>query len=203
MLVFDNADTEVTVEAGAEPWVAVFNTPSWVQGTARSECTTMETPINYTYYTCTVKGGGFGGATRLVKQGEGTLVLPDVEMKHSGHTDVWNGTLVFNGTMKNSPLWLNRHTKLVSAGTFRSIRADYNATVWPAGDGTVGVLTTDTLRLGFGSRVVFDLAEGGVSDRIDTKSVSIETKSWTYGPQYLAPVFEFKVKDIQIGRAHV
>ena len=200
MLVFDNADTEVTVEAGAEPWVAVFNTPSWVQGTARSECTTMETPINYTYYTCTVKGGGFGGATRLVKQGEGTLVLPDVEMKHSGHTDVWNGTLVFNGTMKNSPLWLNRHTKLVSAGTFRSIRADYNATVWPAGDGTVGVLTTDTLRLGFGSRVVFDLAEGGVSDRIDTKSVSIETKSWTYGPQYLAPVFEFKVKDIQAGR---
>ena len=116
VLVFDNADTQVAVESGAEPWVAVFNVPSWVKGTAPSDCTTKDVPIDYDYYTCTVTGSGFSGATRLVKQGEGTLVLPDVEMTHRGNTDVWNGTLVFNGTMKQSSLWLNRHTSLRSAG---------------------------------------------------------------------------------------
>ncbi len=106
VLVFDNADTQVAVESGAEPWVAVFNVPSWVKGTAPSDCTTKDVPIDYDYYTCTVTGSGFSGATRLVKQGEGTLVLPDVEMTHRGNTDVWNGTLVFNGTMKQSSFGL-------------------------------------------------------------------------------------------------
>ena len=76
----------------------------------------------------------------MVKQGEGTLVLPDVEMTHSGNTDVWNGTLVSTGRLKKSSLWLNRHTSLRSSGTFRSIKADYGATVYPGGDGQVGTL---------------------------------------------------------------
>lgn len=200
VLVFDNADTQVAVESGAEPWVAVFNVPSWVKGTAPSDCTTKDVPIDYDYYTCTVTGSGFSGATRLVKQGEGTLVLPDVEMTHRGNTDVWNGTLVFNGTMKQSSLWLNRHTSLRSAGTFRSIKADYNATVYPGGDGQVGTITTDSATLGFGSRVVFDLKNDFTSDRLDAKVLTVETKSWKYGPKYLAPVFEFRGEDVQPGR---
>jgi len=200
VLVYDNADNEVTIEAGAHPWVAVFNAPSWVQGTAASECTATKPTINYNYYTCTVKGGGFSGATRIVKQGEGTLILPDVEMTHSGNTDVWNGTLTFNGTMKNSPLWLNRHTALNSTGTFRSIKADYNATIRPGGESNIGTITTDSLCLGFGSRIVFDLGSDLTADRIDAKYLSIETKSWTYGPKYLNPVFEFNVTDLQTGK---
>ena len=47
VLVFDNADTQVAVESGAEPWVAVFNVPSWVKGTAPSDCTTKDVPIDY------------------------------------------------------------------------------------------------------------------------------------------------------------
>ena len=197
VLVFDNADMEVSVEAGAEPWVAVFNVPSWVKGTAPSNCTTKDVTIEYEYDTCTVTGGGFSGGTRLVKQGEGTLVLPDVEMTHRGNTDVWNGTLVFNGTMKQSSLWLNRHTSLRSAGTFRSIKADYNAKVYPGDDGQVGNLAADSVTLGFGSRVVFDLKNDFTSDRLDTKLLAVETKSWKYGPKYLAPVFEFRGEDLQ------
>lgn len=200
VLVYNNADNEVAIEAGAQPWVAVFNSPSWVQGTAASECTSTKPTINYTYYTCTVKGAGFSGDTRIVKQGEGTLVLPDVEMTHSGNTDVWNGALTFNGTMKNSPLWLNRHTTLNSAGTFRSVKADYNATIRPGGESNIGTMTTDTLRLGFGSRAVFDLGADLAADRIDTKYLSIETKSWTYGPKYLTPIFEFNISDLQTGK---
>lgn len=198
--MFDNADTQVAVESGAEPWVAVFNVPSWVKGTAPSDCTTKDVPIDYDYYTCTVTGSGFSGAARLVKQGEGTLVLPDVEMTHRGNTDVWNGTLVFNGTMKQSSLWLNRHASLRSAGTFRSIKADYNATVYPGGDGQISTITTDSATLGFGSRVVFDLKNDFTSDRLDAKVLTIETKSWKYGPKYLAPVFEFRGEDVQPGR---
>lgn len=200
VLVFDNADMAVSVKPGAEPWVVIFDVPSWVQGTAPSDCVEKDVPVVYDYYTCRVTGGGFRGATRVVKQGEGVLALPDVEMTHSGDTDVWNGTLVFNGTMKRSALWLNRHTSLRSSGVFRSIRADYNAGIYPGGDGRIGTLTADSMTLGFGSRVVFDLKKNFTADRINAKKLVIETKSWKYGPKYSAPVFEFRGEGLKPGR---
>ncbi|MBR0201172.1 MAG: autotransporter-associated beta strand repeat-containing protein [Bacteroidaceae bacterium] len=192
VLVYENADNTVTITDGAEPWVVIFNVPAWVQGNNPSEVSTTTAPT-FTYYKCTASGGGFAGATRLVKQGEGELILPAVAMNHSGNTDVWNGTLTFDGTLLNSPLWLNRHTSLNSKGTFRSIKADYNSTIRPAGEGVIGVLTADTLKLGFGSRVVFDLTSDITADRIVTKALTIEIKNWAYGPKYLSPVFEFNI----------
>ncbi len=127
---------------------------------------------------------------------EGELRLPAVAMNHTAGTDVWAGTLSFDGTMLQSALWLNRHTALNSnGGTFRSIKADYNATIRPGGPDSQGTITTDSLILGFGSRMIFDIYESGTSaDCITTRILNIETKltgNWlTYGPKYLAPVLE-------------
>ena len=94
-----------------------------------------------------------------MKQGEGVLVLPNVTEKHTGETDVWQGTLQFDGTFESSPLWLNRHTTLISnGGNFKGgIKADYNATIYPGGKNQVGTITASTLTLGFGSRIVLTL----------------------------------------------
>ena len=194
VLAFQNGNFDVTIADGASPWVAVFNVPAWVQGNNPSEVST-KTPPTFTYYTCTARGGGFDGATRLIKQGEGELILPVVAMNHTGNTDVWNGTLTFDGTMTKSSLWLNRHTALNSKGTFRSIKADYNATIRPGGADARGDITTDSLTLGFGSRLQLDIYSDGLSaDKLTARVLNIETKltgTWlTYGPKYLTPVIE-------------
>ncbi len=189
VLVAETNDTKITISSDASPSVATFNVPSWTQGNNDNDA------IHTTYYTCTVEGAGFTGATRIVKQGEGKLVLPAVDMQNTAPTDVWNGTLQFDGTLLNSSLWLNRHTTLLSnGGQFRSIKADYNATIQPGGE-AVGTITTDTLKLGFGSHVQIDLdAETQETDRLNVKVLRIETKNWQYGPKYLAPVMQFNVK---------
>lgn len=192
VLAFQNGNYTVSIADGAAPWVAVFNVPAWVQGNNPSEVSSVTDPT-FTYYTCTATGGAFGGATRLIKQGEGELILPAVAMKHTGNTDVWNGTLTFDGTLLQSALWLNRHTTLNSKGSFRSIKADYNATIQPGGKGTVATLTADTLKLGFGSRVEFDLKADLTSDQLAAKVLTLETKNWQYGPKYLTPVFAFNL----------
>lgn len=194
VLVYSNADNGVTIEDGVQPWVAIFNVPCWVQGKNAKETSTTIAP-EFTYYTCTATGGGFAGTTRLVKQGEGELILPAVAMRHTGNTDVWNGTLTFDGTLLQSSLWLNRHTALNSSGSFRSIRADYNSTIRPGGADKAGNITTDSLTLGFGSRLQVDAySENMTSDKVQARVLTLGTKltgTWlTYGPKYLAPVIE-------------
>lgn len=194
----ETRDMTVTVADGATPYIYTDNTPSHVEGTAPSNCTTKSTAINYTYYTHTLQGGAFAGAMRLVKQGEGTLVLPNVVETYTGNTDVWNGTLSFDGTLQNSPLWLNRHTTLISDGGkfLKGIRADYNATIIPGGKDKKGSIETDSLKLGFGSRVLIDLFNDGTTggltaDNIKANTLVVEKKDWLNGPKYLVPVFVF------------
>lgn len=196
VLVNDDADFSVNIEAGAQPSVLTFNVPSWVQGTAGSESTAKSPKINYTYYTCTATGGGISGNARLVKQGDGTLILPKADFTHTGETNVWGGTLQFDGTMKQSPLWLNRHATLTSdGGEFMSIKADYGSKILPGGADKQGTITTGTLALGFGSRLVVDLyADGLTADVVNATTLTIERKTgtaWTQGgPEYLMPVVE-------------
>ena len=71
-------DMTVNVQDGATPYLYIDNAPSCVQGSAKSESTAKEYPIIYTYYTHTLTGGAFAGDMRLVKQGAGTLVMPNV-----------------------------------------------------------------------------------------------------------------------------
>jgi autotransporter-associated beta strand protein len=191
VIVCETNDTKISVAEGAKPYMVTFNVPSWVQGT-NSTATNGKGKIDYTYYTCTVEGAAFTGAMRVVKQGDGTLVLPKADMTYTGETNVWAGTLSFDGSLKSSPLWLNRFATLSSdGGQFRSIKMDYAATLQPGHADNRGTVTTDTLLLGFGSRVVFDIYDNLSADQVNTEYLKIETKAWEYGPQYQKPVFEF------------
>ena len=191
-LLATTGDATVSVADGAAPAIFTDNAPSWVQGTAASECKTKDTEIKYTYYTHTLTGGAFAGSMRLVKQGDGTLVLPNVKQTYTGKTDVWAGTLQFDGTMESSPVWLNRFAELNSnGGNFKGgIKADYGSVIRPGGKESIGTLTTSSLDLGFGARVVFDAKDGNV-DKLVAAKMSIEKKYWKNGPQYNTPVFEF------------
>lgn len=191
VIVCESGNIDVTVAEGASPSVATFNVPSWVQGS------TNNSNIVYEKYTHTVGGMGFVGNTRLVKQGDGILNLPEVEMAHKGNTDIWAGTVNFDGTMKNSSLWLNRFAELNSnGGIFRSIKMDYASVLRPGGENSRGDVTTDTLDLNFGAVVEFDLYNDGLtSDRVQTKCIQIEVKDWKYGPQYSTPVFRLVLRD--------
>ncbi len=191
-LLATTGDATVSVADGASPAIFTDNAPSWVQGTAASECRTKDTEIKYTYYTHTLTGGAFTGGMRLVKQGDGTLVLPNVKQTYTGKTDVWAGTLQFDGTMESSPVWLNRFAELNSnGGNFKGgIKADYGSVIRLGGKENIGTLTTSSLDLGFGARVVFDAKDGNV-DKLVAAKMSIEKKYWKNGPQYITPVFEF------------
>lgn len=199
VLVSGNANLSVSIVAGAQPSVLTFNTPTWVQGTAPSECTTKDTRINRTTYACTVTGGGLSGESYLVKQGDGTLVLPKVDFTHTGETNVWGGTLYFDGSMMQSPLWMNRHTRLCSdEGEFLSIKAEYGSVIEVGkadASSTASNIKAETLSLGFGSRLLIDLyADDLTADRINVATLKIERKTgtaWTQaGPAYLMPVIE-------------
>lgn len=191
VLVCETGNTNISVSDGANPYIATFNVPSWVQGNDDNN------RIVYEYYTCNVTGGAFSGDMRLVKQGDGTLNLPAVEQKYTGNTDIWAGKVNFDGKLLNSRLWLNRFAELNSnGGQFRSIHADYAAIVRPGGEANIGEITTDTLMLGFGSRLKFDVRCAGEtlsSDKITTKYLKIEKKNWKYGPAYLTPVIEIAI----------
>ena len=200
LLISGYEDKTVSVQDGAAPNVLYVNAPSLVSGSGSQQATSATPKLpaqTVTTYTTTLTGGAFGGDTRLVKQGEGVLVLPNVTEKHTGATDVWNGTLQFDGTFESSPLWLNRHTTLISDGGkfMAGLKADYNATIYPGGKGKVGNITASTLEMGFGSRIVFDFANGSF-DQVNANALTVEAKTdqvWIdYGPRYKAPVLQFE-----------
>jgi len=204
LLISGYEDKTFAVEEGASPWVLTVNAPAWVKGSGSQQAvasTPKQPNRTVESYTTTLTGGAFGGATHLVKQGEGTLVLPNVTEKHTGATDIWQGTLQFDGTMQSSPVWLNRHTSLVSNGGkfMGGLKADYNATIYPGGKETVGSITASTLQLGFGSRIVID-AKDGQFDQLNATHLTIETKAtaaWkNYGPRYKAPVLQINAASV-------
>ncbi len=214
LLLAETNDMTVSVSDGATPYMLTVNTPSWVQGTdvngtsatkVKADGLTGVTglpEINTTTYTHTLTGGAFTGSMRLVKQGDGTLVLPTVTETYTGNTDVWAGTLSFDGTMQNSPLWLNRFASLVSnGGTFSGgITADYGSCIVPGGKDHCGNITTSSLTLNYGARVLIDLYAGSQNaDQINIGRLVIGCKSgdvWeNAGPRYLTPVIEFVQHD--------
>jgi len=198
LLVSGYEDKTISVAEGASPYILTVNTPAWVKGSGAQQAvaaTPKQPEQTIVSYTTTLTGGAFSGATRLIKQGEGTLVLPKVTEKHTGETNIWQGTLVFDGTMETSPVWLNRHTTLISNGGqfMGGLKADYNATIYPGGKDQVGSITASTLALGFGSRIVID-GSNGQFDQVNANSLTIEAKTedvWkNFGPRYKNPIVQ-------------
>jgi autotransporter-associated beta strand protein len=196
VITCETNDMTVSVADGATPYIYIDNAPSWVQGSAPSEATAETYAIRYNYYTHTLKGGAFAGDMRLVKLGEGTLVLPAVTETYTGNTEVWNGKLSFNGTMQKSHVWLNRHTTLLSdGGNFAAgVEAYYNSTITPGGAGNRGTITISDLTLDFGAKLELDLyAENPASnDLLKLNSLTLNRQPdafGQYGPEHKAPVF--------------
>lgn len=119
---------------------------------------------------------------------------------YTGNTDVWAGTLQFDGTMQSSPVWMNRHTTLnTTGGTFGGgLTMEYGATLNMGGEtsGTVSAATVSNLTLNYGSQVVFDVAgiSQGDNDLLTVSgTLTVDKKTggnWeTYGPEHLSPVF--------------
>ena len=195
LLVCEFNDTRINIAEGASPYMVTFNVPSSVEGTAESNATVKNTPINRSYYTCEVSGGALSGNTRVVKQGDGILTLPAVDMTYTGETNIWAGTVNFNGSAANSNVWVNRFgtlNSLAAEATFKSVKADYASVVSPGGDNALGTINADSIYvMGFGSRLKLDLySEGLQSDKIITKKLTIIKKNWEYGPAYQMPVIE-------------
>lgn len=204
LLICETKDMSVSVEDGAAPYILTVNTPTWVQGTdvngtsgtkvrSGSFGATNLPAIVTTTYTHTLTGGAFTGTMRLVKQGDGVLVLPEVTETYTGETNVWAGTLRFNGTMENSPVWLNRHATLeTDGGTFsKSISADYGATIAVGSGG----ITVGTLTLNHGARLKLSVGSDRTIAPVNISKLKLTTKTgnvWEqYGPKYLKPVIEF------------
>lgn len=191
VIVCETNDMNVSIAEGVSPHVLTFNVPSWVQGT------TNNNNIIYDKYTYTVNGAGLTSDARLVKQGEGILNLPAVAMAHTGDTDIWGGIVNFNGTMKQSKLWLNRFTEFnTDGGVFRGIEMEYASILRPGGVDKIGEVSTDTLILNFGAIMELDVVSASqTADIIKAKHVVIDTKSWEYAPEYLTPVMRFVLPD--------
>ena len=190
LLIAKTDNMTVNVSDGAAPAVLVVNTPTWVQGHDNNN------NITTTTYTHTLTGGAFTGKMRLVKQGNGILQLPNVTETYTGNTDVWAGTLRFNGTMQNSAVWLNRFTTLeTNGGTFtKSITADYGSTIAVGSEG----ITVGTLTLNYGARLVITLNNDLTASQVNVSQLVLNSKTgdvWeNYGPKYLKPVVEFRAQ---------
>ncbi len=167
-------DATFAVESGAQPYILTVNTPSHVEGNDDNE------NITYEYFTHTLTGAAFSGSMRLVKQGDGTLVLPAEEQTYTGNTDVWDGELSFDGTMAKSKVWLNRFAKLTSTeGTFKyAVSADYGSEISPGGDDNVSSITIDSLTLNFGAKLNVDgYSDGSTADVYNIGLLTLNTFS--------------------------
>lgn len=186
VLMAETNNMSVSVTSGAAPYIFFDNAPTWVQGHDDNNNITTET------YTHTLTGGAFSGSMRLVKQGDGVLTLPNVTETYSGNTDIWAGTLNFDGTMQNSRVWLNRFAELNSnGGKFqKGIEMDYGSKLRPGGADNKGTVEVNELKMNFGSRVVMDVNNDGTADKLKVTTLIVEKKDWKYGPEYNTPVFE-------------
>lgn len=182
--------------AGGTPAVLTINVPAWVQGHGDNNNITTET------YTCNLTGGAMSGTTRLVKQGNGILNMSNAVHTNSGNTDIWGGTVNFDGTMQNSAVWMNRHTTLnTTGGTFNGgLTMEYGATL-NVGEGDCSRVNISELTLNYGASVVLDV--NGMADaehdwlnattlNIDDSKVGID--AWeNYGPEYIVPVLKLNM----------
>lgn len=186
VIVCETGDMTLSAAEGVAPAVLTVNTPTWVQGHNNNNYITTQT------YTHTIAAGTFAGAMKLVKQGDGKLVMPAGVHSYSGRTEVWGGTLALDGELANSPVWVNRFGVLETASLKAPKGVDLHyASVLRLGNETAaGSLTTGDLTLGFGSIVEIDVFPNMTADSFNAARLTIEKKDWKNGPEYLQPIIK-------------
>ncbi|MDE5795341.1 MAG: autotransporter-associated beta strand repeat-containing protein [Muribaculaceae bacterium] len=186
-IVCETGNMTLSAADGVAPAILTVNTPTWVEGHNDNDNITTKT------YTHTISSGSFGGDMRLIKQGDGKLILPAGTHAYSGKTEIWAGTVALDGELTNSPVWMYNFAVLETSSLKAPKGIDMNyASVIRLGDKTnVGVLTTGELTLGFGSIIELDAFADQSIDQINAAKLIIEKKDWTNGPEYLQPIIKF------------
>lgn len=184
VIVCETGDMTLSAAAGVSPAILTVNTPTWVQGHNNNDYITSNTSTH------TITDGSFAGEMRLIKQGDGKLVMPAGNHSYSGKTEVWAGSFALEGELTNSPMWLNRFAVLETSSLSvpKGIETRYASVIRLGDDTKAGVLTTGDLKLGFGAIVELDAFADGSIDQINASRLSIEKKDWTNGPEYLQPI---------------
>ena len=198
LLFCPQSNATLTFTTAVSPASLTINTPTWVQGNDNNN------NITTTTYTHTLSYSGSGstlqGDMYLVKQGDGTLNLPNNTLTYTGPTEVWAGTVNFQGTLSQSKMWMNKLTtlNLTNATLGGGLEMNYGATlnVGGATAQTLSTVTITDLKLNYGARVVFDLNSTDTSqnDQLNLSTLTIDTRDWDNGPQYNAPVFQFNCR---------
>lgn len=192
LLTYGYGNNTYNISSSISPKALIMNVPAWTQGNNNNS--NISTTI-YTHNLNITGSGNLTGAARLVKQGKGILTISNATLGHSGNTDIWGGTVNFNGTLTNSKVWMNRFTTLNSSGSQfpQGLEMCYGAklNVGGATAQTLSTVTVGALKLNYGSRVVLDINSVNASenDQLNIQSLTIGTKNWSYGPQYSQPVF--------------
>ncbi len=185
-IVCETGDMTISAAEGVAPAILTVNTPTWVEGHNDNN------RISTKSFTHTISAGSFGGDMRLIKQGDGKLVMPEGTHGYAGKTEVWAGTLAIDGEISNSPIWLNRFSVLETSSLKAPKGVDMNyASILKLGDDTkAGIITTGEMTLGFGSILELDAFADQTIDQVNATKLIIEKKDWTNGPEYLQPILK-------------
>ena len=192
VLLAETSDATLNVSGKVSPYIVTLNVPTWVQGHDDND------NITTTVYSLDLNGEGeLSGEARLVKQGDGVLNISEtVALNHSGETNIWAGTLNYNGDIPNSSIWGNRFVALNIAGNMgKSVSMEYASTLNAGGENEVDTLAiADTLSLNYGAALGIDILD---SDKIDFISASV-LKLSTFGGNstglaYSTPIVRFNV----------
>ena len=187
VIICETGDMNLSAANGVAPSILTVNTPTWVEGHNDNAKITTKT------YTHTISAGSFGGDMRLIKQGDGKLVMPAGTHAYSGKTEIWAGTLALDGELSNSPVWMNNFGVLEtsSLNAPKGIDMNYASVVRLGSQEAAGTLTTGELTLGFGSIIELDAFADMTIDQINASKLIIEKKDWENGPEYLQPIVKF------------
>ena len=187
VVVCETGDMTISAAAGVSPEILTVNTPTWVEGHNNNNNITTKT------YTHTITEGSFAGDMKLVKQGDGKLVMPTGTHTYSGKTEVWAGTIALDGELTNSEMWLNRFAVLETSSLNlpKGLDMEYASVLRIGSDSEAGEFTTGELTLGFGSILELDLFADETIDKVSASKLIIEKKDWANGPEYLQPIVKF------------
>ena len=205
LLMSGYGNQSYSISGNVSPRSIVINAPILVEGNDDNN------NIQTTVYTHTLNVGSnstIQGNTRFVKQGLGVLNISDATLTYSGNTDIWAGTLQFDGTMQSSKVWMNRHTTLnTTGGTFGGgLTMEYGATLNVGGAqvGNCKSVNISELSLNYGACVVLDVNGTGDAEHdwlnattlnIDDSKVGVDV--WeNYGPENIVPVFKLNMTGV-------
>jgi len=127
-----------------------------LQGTLSPELLMVSGTADYTF-----NGTGMlAGNMKLDKMGEGSLSITGTH-PFTGTTTVWEGKMVQNGTLTQSPVLVRRHAGYGGTGTSgNGLSTEYNASIYIGGEANSDTMTVNgTLNLAAGAKLVFDLSD--------------------------------------------